>query len=420
MKNLLYKHLLITACFLGVVTTNAIGQNWLSFENLSSQLDNNRRAEYNRCLAKLCAEWNPYSYNLSRVLDSLSQAASGSNPAAGIGDVMGDITAGGREQLTGVLAGSGLTVADSGSVVTRYDAVTAAFAANQTGLSQAFGQNQSAFGFNRRSLPNSVAGVHYLVQKTAFDSLTGNQKKAFDLFPGQGINNVGAALDQLFSASRFAMLELNFGRQFSDVTYYGQNTNYSIPVMGIRSVEQFNSAWESRWRMQGSWIPGNKASGDAAAQKASPLMFNGSFEVMYSQGIGRFLSRAPVRVVTLLGIEASTYAPAHKTANNPNNLGNTTGWGPSLGAGFASTVGNTTIYAIGVQSLGKVVCRINGEIITSPYLYRSTRLEAGVKVANTVTLRYELGLKNSWADKNDKILNYHQVTVGIGTASLLK
>jgi hypothetical protein len=93
-----------------------------------------------------------------------------------------------------------------------------------------------------------------------------------------------------------------------------------------------------------------------------------------------------------------------------NNKGYTTGWGPVIGGGLSTTVGQTVIYALGTTSYGDVVDRAGDP---TKYRYRSSRMEAGVRYANAVTLRYEIGMSANWADDGNKSLRYQQLTIGL-------
>ncbi|MEO6036892.1 MAG: hypothetical protein ABIQ93_00680, partial [Saprospiraceae bacterium] len=262
------------------------------------------------------------------------------------------------------------------------------------------------------------------VWQPTVDSLTQNQATAFYFSPSQDPGKLQEAIKQLFNPQLFTLLELFGGRQTVKAAYYGTGFVARAPVIGLRSVEQFDRTWEARWRVQGSWL--TKAPGSVGTDpnpdpkgKFIPLLFHGNFDVMFIPQIGT-AGNNPLRLITLLGIEAGTYAPAHRDPTRPvtlENKGYTTGWGPTLGAGLSVKVGGTVIYALGTTAYGDVVCGPHFAV-DIPYRYRSTRLEAGIIYNNLVTLRFESALSLNWANSGNKNARYQQLTVGLPTAAL--
>src|SRR5690606_25432166 len=131
---------------------------------------------------------------------------------------------------------------------------------------------------------------------------------------------------------------------------------------------------EPRWHIQTSWISGripttiNKGSrssggGDSGTRgngndltqardgesNFNPLLLSGDFAMMATPNVGRIGSTS-FHLITSLGIEFGTYAPAHREYNpirTANNRGFATGFGPQVGSGFAAVNGPLVIYSMG-------------------------------------------------------------------------
>lgn len=377
------------------------------------------RARYHTNLGVLQNTWKPSIYNFSGVLDSLSIAVNGQNPVNGLGDLL-PIWTPAQDSLNVIIGMSDLIPVDSMAILLQFGTLTNTWDSLQNDLLGAF----STYGdqLNTPALPTHYTAPPSTWQPTV-DSLTQNQASAFYFNPSQGPGNLQAAMKQLFNPQLFTLLEMFGGRQTTKITYYGTGYVVQVPVIGLRSVEQFNRTWEARWRVQGSWLNHQPNSGSdpvtTQPSKFIPLLLQGNFDVMYIPQIG-IVDSKPLHLITLLGIEAGTYAPAHRDPNHPasqQNKGYTTGWGPELGAGLSIKVGNTTIYALGTTAFGDVVCSADFKS-DIPYRYRSTHLEAGIIYANLLTLRFDQGLSVNWANAGNKNARYRQLTVGLPTTAL--
>ena len=395
-------------------------QNWEGFSPVLSQMDSSMRDRYHTNLEVLQNTWKPSSYNFSAALDSLDGAVNGLDPASGLGDLL-PIWTPAQDSLNGIIGMSGLVPADSLAVLTEFDTLSGIFDLNQDSLLQVFSVYQDVL-----TTPNLP--THYTAQPNVWqptvDSLTQNQANSFFFSPTEDPGKLHEAIKQLFDPHLFTRLEMFGGRQTVKAGYYGTGYVVHAPVIGLRSVEQFDRTWETRWRVQGSWLneqPGTVTTDPGTTPKKGfvPLLFHGNFDVMYIPQIGTIGGNA-LHLITVLGMEAGTYAPAHRNPAIPaslQNKGYSTGWGPSLGAGMSIKVGSTTIYAMGTTAYGDVVCGPNfaSDI---PYRYRSTRVEAGIMYANLVTLRFESALSINWANNGNKNVRYQQLTVGLPTKAL--
>ena len=185
--------------------------------------------------------------------------------------------------------------------------------------------------------------------------------------------------------------------------------NYPTPILPI----------EARWHVMASWNGGERtlsSASDATGAREegdkggfNPLMFYGDFAMMATPRIGAW-GNTSFRLITSLGMEFGTYAPAHRDYRPPFtsfNKGFATGFGPQAGAGFAMTTGQLVIYSIATMAEGDVVrCAL-------PYRYNSRRLEVGMRYGNIINVRCTTG-KMSWQENDNRRANInHQVTVGI-------
>ena len=399
-------------------------QNWSDFGSMLSQLDSLKRAEYLINLDVL-QNINGYgSFTFGQGVDSLTQITNEPNPVTGVGTLLpslGSI----RDTTISFLNLNNFTFLDSLSAIQELDT-----------LSQYWdNENENIYGLfdtymgelDGINLPNNYIGTSPGLWNTNQDSLQNNQQFAFNVTPANGIMDFNNLFDNLFNPQYFTHLEIFTGIQDAKASYYGFTYNTSLPVLGIRSVENFDRTWESRWRIQGSWfakdvVSTNVEGGTLEMGKNSPFMFNGNFNVMYNPVVLTEPSASTqVRVLTMFGIDAATYVPAHKQAAGlvgANNVGYTTGWGPVVGAGIATRKGEVTVYALTSTAFGDVVC--GSDYKDSGYLYRSTKVEAGIRFSDKINVRYERGLSNNWATPGSKSVRYNQVTIGLPTTGLFR
>lgn len=402
--------------------TTLSAQDWGDFDVLLSQMDSAQRAQYLEHLGTVQNITNQSTYNFNGALDSLNGALNGPNPAPpSIATMLPPDTVV-LGYLNQFISGSNIGPQDSTSLLQEFDMINGVWITRMDSLYKAFDTYQNQFN-SPPQLPNTYPNPK--VWQTNINTLIANQDSAFQTTPAFEIGRFEELFDELFDPSLFKLIEIFAGVQKAQTSYYGLNESITAPVFGVRSVEQFNKSWEPRWRAQSSWL--NNASGvinnETITQQSagfSPFIINGSFEVMYNPTIVPGID-APVRLITLLGIEAGVYAPAHR---NPaiqisiNNKGFTTGWGPVVGTGVSSKVGDLTIYALGTVAFGDVICNPDAQV--SDYRFRSNRLEAGIQYANAVTVRYENTISANWAKGGNKHVRFHQVTVGLPTTGLFR
>ena len=397
-------------------------QDFGDFDILLSQMDSAQRAQYLEHLSTLQSITNQGTYNFNNALDSLNVALDGQNPANPSLDLPSDSVV--NTYLTNFLDGSNFGTVDSLSIQNEFDVINGVWTSQMDSLYNTFDTYQSQFS-SPPQLPNTYPGGSDVWQVN-IDSLISNQATTFLTTPAIGAGRIDALLDQLFDPALFTRFEIFAGVQNAQTNYYGLAEAVTAPVFGIRSVEQFNRTWEPRWRAQSSWFNNTTGAIDNETitqqnKGYSPFLINGGFDVMYNPTIIPGADGVPVRLLTLLGVEAGTYAPSHRNPAKPTsfkNKGFTTGWGPVIGTGVSSRIGQLTIYALGTVSYGDVICGPDAQV--SNYRFSSNRVEAGVQYANAVTVRYENSISANWANDGNKHARFHQVTVGLPTSGLFR
>jgi hypothetical protein len=402
---------------------NQLGaQNWGVFGPVVSQLDSSKRVDYNNNLNTLQNFGSINTLPIGGALDSLNFAINGTNPTSGL-DTMLPSNGVIRNGVIGYLDLKNFSFLDSTSVIRQLDTLLLFGNTRKDTINGLFGNYQSSLtGTNE--LPTNYGNNGNTTWNNAQDSLRFSQIQSFNANPGTGVKNFKQFFDKLFSPQLFTRMEMYAGKQNSFTQFYNFNYNNNLPVIGIRSSEQFVNKWEARWRAQTSWFFKDKQVVSTEGvpfilKKNTPFLLNASFEMMYNPTIMAMPgSNGQLRLLSLLGIDAASYVPAHKSATANNRVGYTTGWGPIIGAGLAIKKTNATIYALSTISYGNVVSF--GDYRNSNYKYTSTRIEAGIRYRNNVSLRFENGLSSNWAALGDKNVRYTQVTVGIPTFNLFR
>lgn len=221
-------------------------------------------------------------------------------------------------------------------------------------------------------------------------------------------------------------LELAFGMQQASLKYFDDAYDAtarvirvgSVPSIDQNSLSIFNSGLpiEASWHVEMSFM--TRSTPTAASDPAItirngrdfyPLLFFGDFSIVAKPVIGVW-GNTTFRILSSIGVEAGTYAPAHRDYNPPftsANLGFATGTGPQLGAGFSMTTGNLLIYSM--STIGY------GDALKTPkdYKYDSKRFEVGMRFADIINVRYTKGLINWQPDDNRRAKINNQITIGI-------
>jgi hypothetical protein len=398
-------------------------QNWGNFGPLLSQLDSANRVEYLNNLYQLDGNTGLNNQQFGSAMDSLNAASNGTNPASGVANL---VPSGVRDSLKRFLDVKNFAILDSFTVIGQFDTLNQFWGNNSGNINSLFGTFENNLnGINQ--VPTTYTSTNTTQWELGQDSLAYNQLVSTSVTAPNGVKNFKALFNTLFNPSYFTSLEMYAGMQNANVRYYTFLYDARTPVIGVRTSEQFNRTWEPRWRGQGSWFATSKSivsnEGVAATiQKNAPFMFNGGFDMMFNPAIlplpGSITGQ--LRLISILGIDASIYAPAHKASSGirANNKGFTVGWGPVIGGGMALKSGTTTIYGLSTITFGQV--KSTGIDANANYDYNSARIEAGIRYQNNISLRFEQGFSNRWAAGTNKNVRYTQVTVGLPTTGLFR
>lgn len=413
------------------LVTASTAQAQTNLGSLLGQLDSAQRAAYLRNLDSLGKRFNSNTLALDPAIDSLNRAMLGRNPLAGVETV---------DFFTSAIDSffRAYEPTDNRSI-RNYDAVfgeyvrlknsAIPFADSIRGL---FG-NYQGYLLSSRGIPVRNYPLNDSIWEDGGNLLSLDLKNQLEDVSPSRLGNVAPILRQLFNRKNFK-LELFSGMQSIEVAYFSLRQSLQLPVIGLRTVEQFNSLWETRWQMQASWNTTDVkavAAGEKifiAQEAKSPELLQMEFAAMFNPGISIFSnSNRSVRLISSLGIEVATYAPAHRNLNASSlkNKGFATGVGPQMGAGFSLTTGTLTTFALGTMSYGNVISKAdnaNGYIF-SPYTFASTCITAGVRYGNAFTMRYEIR-SNDWGSNQKNNPGYaknartNQITVGIPISGL--
>lgn len=352
----------------------------------------------------------------SGVIDSLNSLRDGSNPISDL-DALTSEWGAGRDTLSGFLAGNGIDSTGQADLLGQFDITNSNWDMNTDSLGDIFDDYQDDLD------PGSEVNIDG-PPSPGIGNIFNDLNNSLDTTATSGLGGFSSVINDLFNSSLFTDLEIAYGRKKADVGYYG--TGYSTgmestQVVRIGSVPSFDKLWESRWSASASWTPeefltggGDPTSTPTNEGGFSPLVFDFEFASMYNPGFS-FGNIAGARVITSLGMEMSTYAPAHidpSLQRTANNVGYTTGFGPQVGTGFATRVGQVTSYAMGTFALG----RVNG----AGYDYQSMKFEAGTRFGDKINLRYSVGQQDWSLDANKRVNTRQQFTVGVLTSSLFK
>ncbi|MEY3050242.1 MAG: hypothetical protein RLY31_27 [Bacteroidota bacterium] len=328
----------------------------------------------------------------------------------------------GQDTLAGLLPDLG--IAGSDTVLTILDSVQNLAGASFDSLGGLLGQYQDSLSFD---------SANWNVQIIGFDSLnevqlgilqdTFAQVSLSESDAGAGV--LSGLLGQLFDESIFPDFELAFGRQEAQMKYYEEEYAAQAMVFRMGSVPRFDREVpggrhsrlpiEARWHVQASWLsrpldaylqdPENRSGQPEAG--FHPLLLRGDFAMMATPGLGQW-GNTSFRMISSLGMEFGTFAPAHRDYAPPfttYNKGFATGFGPQAGGGFSMTTGPLVIYALATVSHGKT--------INSDNRYVSRQVTTGMRFGNTIHVCYSTG-ESSWQETGNRTARVrHQFTVGM-------
>ncbi len=361
---------------------------WSDLAPVFEQLDSTERANFLENLDALQESWHYGSIELGSIVDSLANGLSVYDPTAPVDSMLMAWSAN-RNDLLAMLDSSNLDMPDSLALIMEYDRVNDIWNMNLDSLNAVLELYSDSTVFSPGLADEAVQRFEVFegLWTQSFNQLQESLKHGFNLTEPEGINELQEVVDTLFS-SMFD-LELAYGQEFVDARYYGEA--YSVVASAIRlgSVPQFDRPWEARWHVKGSFFFADEEFAEETSsfiEGLNGLLCDGQFALMYNPMI-TCTNGITFRLYSSLGMEVSTYVPAHVTPGleeTRDNVGNTTGYGPQMAAGMIVNVGSTTLYTFGTLA--------QGDVFNSPdYEFRARSVNAGLRIGNAVNILYSHG-----------------------------
>lgn len=403
-------YLVVMAFFCLTISFNvAQAQIWSGLEPVFEQMDPTERENFAEELDRLMESWHYGSVELNGIVDSLVDGMSIYDPTMPV-DEMSEAWGTARGNLTNLLDDIDLEMPDSLAIIDEFDRVNEIWDMNLDTLNAVMelydGETDFPPGLAREAVRRFEVFEGLWTQ--IFMDVEESVIFGLDRTDPQGLGNMEETIDVLFG-SMFE-LEFAFGQQFSDANYYGEKYSPVASVIRLASVPGFKQDWEARWSIMGSFF----TAGEDLLGEASSLQegFNGlwgsaQFALMYNPLI-RNSRGVKIRLYSSLGMEAGVYVPPHVRDYDPRswgNVGNTTGYGPQIGAGAIVTIGHASMYTYGTLATGDVVEGFD-------YRFRSQTANAGIRYGNAVNVLYTYG-NAMWAPNRNKFMEYHQITIGV-------
>ncbi len=415
MKNFLL--VMISTIGLLLFSQKATAQ-WDIIADLYGQMDSTVYGQFQDSLGNFGSTWDTGDLN-NGLLSGLYNDANGGSVGGTLDSSYLDALNEGLDLLNQGLPNYGLPGADSDTIIGQYGYLDSLFNANFDSLGGLYGNYQDSLVFDSAWTSITVIGLDAM-QDSQFDIL----QDSFDnSMPEPG--NIAGLIGKLFDEITFPDLELAFGQQSGDFKYYEDRYSANASVIRVGSLPRYDKKAprgsfpiEPRWHVEASWTKGrtpssisndNVIANNTDENKLTPLLFNGDFAIMLTPQIGAW-GNTTFKLVTSLGMEFGTYAPAHKEYDYPYtsaNQGFDTGFGPQAGVGFAMITGPLTVYSLNTVAQGTIVqCKM-------PYRYNSKRFEVGMRYGNIINVRYTTG-NASWQEDGNRWADIkNQITVGI-------
>ncbi len=428
----MFKTLKITASII-VLTFASYKANaqWDLFSNLLSQLDNTVYNQYFDNLGGLDSTWSVNQVDGNDLLNEHYDLLNNPSPGGGLDSSYIFGLDAGLDSLIDRLPGQGLFDPDADTLIGELEHIQDIFGANFDSLGGLFDQYQDSLVFDSANWNVVIIDFDDLTEGH-LDMLQDTLGMVMDTTFPSNPHNFAGLIGKLFDIKAFPDLELAFGVQDADLKYWNEEYSANSKVIRIGSVPRFDKdviecnypvvPIEARWHVQASWNGGERSSpGDATGAREegdkggfNPLLFFGDFAMMATPRIGAW-GNTSFRIITSLGMEFGTYAPAHRDYRPPFtsfNKGFATGFGPQIGAGFSMTTGQLVIYSLATIAEGDVLrCAL-------PYRYNSRRFEVGMRYGNIINVRCNTGLA-TWQEHDNRRADINtQVTVGIILAEL--
>lgn len=406
---------LVAVLFLLLGSSTAEAQIWADLTPFFEQLDNDDRSDFSNNLDELIETFDYSSIELHGVIDSLLNGLE----VLDMGSIDSMLLAWGnnRDDLILTLGNGDFNMLDSLFIISEYDRVNALWYLNLDSLNQLLDQYQDTTATYDPNLANEAADRFEVFEglwTQIFGDLQAMVEGGFDATDPDGFGNFASALDTLFS-SMFD-LELAFGQEFAQAKFYEEAYGVTTSVIRLGSVPRFNTDWEARWHVQGSFFNNNEeimAETNTIEEGFNNFLCNAQFAIMYNPIISQ--ERGNIfRLYTSLGMEMGTYVPAHVRPGDPSTeprVGNTTGYGPQIGAGMVVNTGDISFYTFGTLATGDVIDE-NSFWAGNGYRFNSSSVNAGLRYGNVVNILYTYGT-GSWARNENKFVEYNRVSIGI-------
>lgn len=228
-----------------------------------------------------------------------------------------------------------------------------------------------------------------------------------------GLTDLEDVIDNTLFSS-VGNIEIAYGQEWSQVQFYRERYQARSNAVRIASVPSYRQELEVRWALGASFFDTNQG---AALDESltltdgfNPLMYSGSFALMYLPRFGSIGQDASFHLYTSVGMDLGTYVPAHVSNHSPmasSRVGKTTGFGPQVGAGFVVNYSELSFYSYGTISSGSVVNEMDLD-----YNYDAATINAGIRYGHSVNFLFTSGT-SSWAPKGRKSVSFTRFTVGI-------
>lgn len=429
----------VITCFLLTFSLTFISHRadaqWTIFSDLLSQMDQGTQGFFFNNLDSLNPNLNPNIEPGNDLLDQLNNNLLDSIPPGSFDSSYLSGLGAGLDTLLVHLPGFGLTGADQDTLLGDLNWIGDILGNNFDSLGGLFGQYHDSLSFDSMNWEVNILGFDSLVNQQ-YGYLEDSVNIVGNLSDPNGPGDFANISGQLFDVNLFPDIELAFGVQNADLKYYEDRYSATAKIVRIGSVPRFDRnvfdcnghlprfPIEPRWHVDVSWTDEDRPTplaGDATAGRAdsdskgfNPLMMSGDFAMMTTPGLGTW-GNTSFRLLTSLGTEFGTYAPAHRDYAPPftnYNKGYMTGLGAQAGAGFAFTTGSLTVYSLCTYAQGQALrC-------PKPYPYTSRRYEVGMRYGNIINVRYSNSFVSWQTDENRQANVRNQFTVGIILAEL--
>ena len=403
---------------------------WSLFSDLISQMGNTDYNQYFSNLGDLSTTWTVDQVQGNDLLNDLYDELGNPLPGGMLDSTYIFGLDAGLDTLIDRLPGFGLLGSDEDTLLGELDHIQDIFGTNFDSLGGLFGQYQDSLVFDSANWKVTIIDFDDLTDEH-FNILQDTLGMVMDTTFPNNPNNFAGLIGKLFDKIAFPDLELAFGLQNADLKYWNERYSASTKVIRVGSVPRFDQDTErgnflaptvpieARWHVQASWmggdrppVAGNDVNGahlNGNAGGFNPLLLSGDFAMMATPGIGVW-GNTSFHIITSLGMEFGTYAPAHRDYAPPfttYNKGFATGFGPQAGAGFSMTTGPLVIYSLATIA--------HGESLRSAlhYKYNSRRYEVGMRYGNIINVRYSTG-HVTWQENDNRLADIkNQVTIGI-------